>query len=175
MKTVLAGMAAICALNLGGAAVAQSAVGSYGVKYPVSDFNRSVAYYTKYFPLKKDKVYNDHEISLASTILPDQRPITLYLDDCGNPAGKAKRAKQAAQATDAVHRKLADCTTAFRAGSGWLFIMVADAAKVAAALKADGHEAKPMKLPPKGPGYRLFMTQDPDGNIVEVVEAVNGP
>lgn len=79
---------------------------------------------------------------------------------------------KAAPAGDAVHRKLANCTSAFRAGSGWLFIMVPDAAKIASQLKADGFEANLMRIPATGPGYLLFMTEDPDGNVVEAVQSV---
>lgn len=173
MKKTILGLIAVSILAVSGPAVAQQpAVGHYGLKYPVSDFERSVAYYTKYFPLKADKVYNSYEMSLASTEpASTQRPITLWLDRCATPQGRAELAKTMT-ATDMVHRKLAACTTSFRAGTGWLFIMVADAARVAAMLKADGHEAELVRMPATGPGYLLFLTEDPDGNVVEVVQAV---
>ena len=71
-------------------------------------------------------------MSLASSEpTSTQRPITLWLDRCAPPQGREQLAK-APPATDMVHRKLAACTTSFRAGTGWLFIMVPDAAAVAA-------------------------------------------
>jgi hypothetical protein len=76
--------------------------------------------------------------------------------------------------SDTVHRKLSTCTAGFRAGSSWLFIMVPDAAKIAAQLKADGYEATLKRVPATGPGYLLFLTEDPDGNIVEGVQAIAG-
>ncbi len=173
MQKVLASLAALGTLALGGASAAQQpAVGVFGLKYPVSDFERSIAFYTRYFPLKRDKVYNAGEISMASSEpTSTQRPITLWLDRCATPEGRALMAR-GPTAGDAVHRKLASCTSGFRAGSGWLFIMVPDAAKVAAQLRADGHEAELIRLPATGPGYLLFLTEDPDGNVVEAVQAV---
>lgn len=173
MKKILIGLSAIGTLALGSTAVAeQPTTGTFGLKFPVSDFERSVAYYTRYFPLKKDKVYNAVEISMASTEpASTQRPLTLWLDRCATAEGRAQMAK-ASPAGDAVHRKLANCTSAFRAGSGWLFIMVPDAAKIASQLKADGFEANLMRIPATGPGYLLFMTEDPDGNVVEAVQSV---
>lgn len=175
MKRTIAGLIAISTLAFGGPMAAQQpTVGVYGLKFPVSDFDRSVAYYTKYFPLKKDKVYNSYEMSLASSEpTSTQRPITLWLDRCATPQGREQLAK-APPATDMVHRKLAACTTSFRAGTGWLFIMVPDAAAVAAQLRADGHEANLIRVPATGPGYLLFLTEDPDGNVVEAVQAVSG-
>ncbi|TVV74993.1 VOC family protein [Sphingomonas solaris] len=173
MRTLLGSAAVACGLMLGAAAPAQQpTVGVFGQKYPVSDFNRSIAYYTKYFPLQKGKLYNDTEMALASTEpTSTQRPITLWLDPCAGPGGQAAAARSI-EATDTVHRKLATCTSRFRAGSAWLFIMVPDAAKSAALLRADGHEAVLKRVPATGPGYLLFLTEDPDGNIVEAVQAV---
>ena len=167
----------VCALGslvLSGATAAQQpTLGVYGLKFPVSNFERSVAYYTTYFPLKQDKVYNSGEMALASSEPGStQRPITLWLDRCATAEGRAMLAKRPA-ATDTVRQKLSNCTAAFRAGTGWLFIMVPDAARAAARLKADGHEATLIREPASGPGYLLFLTQDPDGNVVEVVQAIS--
>lgn len=174
MKPLAIGLAAWAALTLGGQAIAQEnpGVGVFGVKYPVSDFARSVAYYSTYFPLRQDKVHNAYEMALASTEPGStQRPLTLWLDRCATPKGRAQMAK-ARDFNDKVHADLTRCTTKFRAGSSWLFIMVSDAAKIAAQLTADGHKATLKRLPATGPGYLLVFTHDPDGNVVEAVQMV---
>lgn len=174
MKRTFMGLIALGAFAVSGPMAAQQpSVGVYGLKFPVSDFERSVAFYTKYFPLKKDKVYNATEMALSSTEpTSTQRPITLWLDQCATAKGRAALAMAHRLASDNVHRKLSACRSNFRAGTGWLFIMVPDAAATAARMRADGYEAKLVRLPATGPGYLLFLTEDPDGNVVEAVQAV---
>ena len=52
MTKTLAGLCALGSLVLSGATAAQQpTLGVYGLKFPVSNFERSVDYYTTYFPL----------------------------------------------------------------------------------------------------------------------------
>ena len=169
MRTI-ATMTAACALaGMAGSALAQAPAAPpapvfFGAKLAVADFDRSVGYYTTFFPIRKDQVYNDHEVGLAFTDGGAAR-IVLWLNTCGKPTPTPAERKAAAEkAASPVQKELQLCASKFQKGGGWVVVRVPDLKKTSAALTAAGYPA------PLRPDARLFITKDPDGNIVEAIQ-----
>jgi len=135
----------------------------FGAKLAVTDFKRATDFYVGLLGLQEGPRYNDHEQGL---LFDGGGPlIVLWLDTCGTAAS----APRPPTSPGKVAAMLASCDRRFRAGAGWVVVRVSDVRRTAAALTAAGYDAPTHEYAAPGrPHATLALTQDPDGNIVEI-------
>jgi catechol 2,3-dioxygenase-like lactoylglutathione lyase family enzyme len=71
---------------------------------------------------------------------------------------------------DPVNRDIMTGKSAFRTGSSWLVLQVDDVDKASRALESFGRPSEVQDVGHVGFRFRLIMTTDPDGNVLEIVQ-----
>jgi glyoxylase I family protein len=121
-------------------------LGLWGVRYQVTDVNRSIAFYTQHLGFKLDQ---QHPPAFAQVSVGDFKLILSGPGASGSRPMPDGRAQQP---------------------GGWnrVLLQVADLPEVIAALKKAGlHFRNEMET---GPGGKQIQLEDPDGNPIELFE-----